>query len=153
MWSQLKGYWDEVKEQVPHIYDQISGNVSQHLSPLIPAIGGGNTAETIPLGDRTLRIVKKIGEGGYSFVYLAEEVHPPPNSSGTHSVQMFALKKILAAGVEQLCEAQREVDVMRCLSHPNLLPLLDFTIIPAEPKVGSGVTHILYMLFPLYVSF
>lgn len=116
----------------------------------------GQAAEASELDEEEgfrLRIVRKIGEGGYSFVYLAEEVKDNSKSSEAYlnrSPVQFALKKVLVGSKEQWREAEKEIDVMRKLQHPNLLRLIDSLIIPLHDK--SGATHAIYMVFPLYVS-
>ena len=78
---------------------------------------------------RSLRVVRLLGEGGYSFVYLVLETATTAASAGAasgHGVgQHYALKRVLCGGAEALAEARQEVAVMRRLRHPCLLPLLD----------------------------
>ena len=149
MWSQLKGYWDEVRDQLPQIRDHLNtqiSNISHQLAPL--GVGGiGGSGEVVTVGPRSLRVLKKIGEGGYSFVYLAEEVLPAP---APRRPQHFALKKVLADSEEQLAAARHEIAVMRRLTHPNILPLVDAAIVRSAQTSSAG--HVAYMLFPLYVS-
>eukprot|EP00798_Chlamydomonas_sp_ICE-L_P001707 gene1707-33113_t len=81
----------------------------------------------LAIGDRQFRILRQLGEGGYSYVYLATEV---PNSASDSSSraqgnQEYAIKKIQAPSPEALRNAQREVQLQRSFSHPHVLPLLD----------------------------
>lgn len=111
----------------------------------------------------------KLGEGGYSFVYLVREIQTEEHSAvgDTH----YALKKvksascshqcplkltpiatqplqILAGSNEQLIAAQKEVEVMTQLQHPNLLPLLTHTTL--ETYNNGSLLQLVYMLFPVY---
>ncbi|KAK9837404.1 hypothetical protein WJX84_001292 [Apatococcus fuscideae] len=87
-----------------------------------------------------------VGEGGYSFVYLVRELpstqcpDPPP--------LLYALKKVLAASSEQLKEAWHEIEVMRKVSHPNIMPLLRHATLPAQGE--GGAQQCIYMLMPLF---
>lgn len=160
MWSQLqgqlKGYLSDVAEQLPQLHGQLKEQINQHLTPLFPALGSGSAEEVI-VGSRRVRILRQLGEGGYSTVYLTEEVVPRSDRSlqtqqlGPRPGQ-FALKKILVDGTDRLSEANNEIKVMQQVQHPNLMPLLDFSIVPSSGARASA-THIAYLLFPLYVSY
>ncbi len=89
------------------------------------------------------RVLRKLGEGGYSYVFLVQQVEDKDGVG-----QQFALKKVLAGTRQQLEEAQHEVDVMQQLRHPNILPVLDHSVSRVESE--GGATHVVYMLFPLY---
>jgi serine/threonine kinase 16 len=106
----------------------------------------------VKVGNYSLRILRKLGEGGYSFVYLAEEILPETPISTTAASssihrpaqpRKYALKKVLAGEKEQLALAEREIEAMKRLPrHPNLLPLIEYQVVKAE-------TYVVYMLFPL----
>ncbi len=60
-----------------------------------------------------------------------------------------ALRQVLAVTPEGLAMARREIEVMRRLHHPCLLPLLAASITPqADEEHGSK--YVVHMLFPLY---
>ena len=64
-------------------------------------------------------------------------------------VYLSSCLQVLVATGEQLATARQEVDVMRRLHHPNLLPLLDSAVTHLdEPDNPSQFA--IYMLFPLY---
>lgn len=48
-----------------------------------------------------------------------------------------------------LDEATKEMDLMKKLHHPSLLPLLDSSVVQVQ-GTSSGASHVVYMLFPLY---
>eukprot|EP00889_Picochlorum_renovo_P002114 jgi/Picre1/29144/NNA_004537.t1 len=81
---------------------------------------------------------------GYSCVYLAEEVVGEGTSCGG---PRYALKRIACGGREQLAEANKEIDVMQSLEHPNILVLKGHAVVAA--KAGPA-TEIVYMLFDVY---
>ncbi|KAK9815571.1 hypothetical protein WJX72_006053 [[Myrmecia] bisecta] len=100
--------------------------------------------ETVELNGRQFRIVRLLAEGGYSFVYLAQEVpHQERPYSGRRE---FALKKVLAATGDAHQQAQHEIAIMEKLHHCNLLPLLVSARVPVDGIRGTAF----YMLFPLY---
>lgn len=172
MWASLqRGLHDmrqQLQDQLPELQQRLSQRMEQigeHLDPLVRKMNALSTSssreEEISLGEESrpvrLRILRKIGEGGYSFVYLAEvtasgQREGPWEVPGTH----LALKKILAGGRDQLVEAQREINIMSKLRHPNLLRLIDATIVSVRKDDGvsgtGGASHVVYMVFPLYVS-
>ena len=156
MWSQLQGYIKNVAEQLPHVHEQLKDQINQHLTPLFPALGSGS-AEEVVVGSRRVRILSQLGEGGYSTVYLTEEVIPDQPLRTRQAPQLgsppcqYALKKILVDGPDRLSEANNEIRVMLQVQHPNLMPLLDSSIVSSS-GIHASATHIAYLLFPLYVS-
>jgi serine/threonine kinase 16 len=72
--------------------------------------------KTVYLHGRTLKVLRLLGEGGYSFVYLVRDAEMG---------EEFALKKMLCQSSEHLQLAKREIDTMHAFRHPHLLELLD----------------------------
>ncbi|KAJ7762028.1 other/NAK protein kinase [Mycena maculata] len=92
----------------------------------------------VKINGRTFKINKVLGEGGFSFVYLAQDEH-----SGRH----FALKKIRCpTGAEGVKEAMREVEAYRRFKHPNIIRILDSAVV--QDPDGDG--KIVYLFLPLY---
>ncbi|KAK7050835.1 Serine/threonine-protein kinase env7 [Paramarasmius palmivorus] len=92
----------------------------------------------IKINGRTFNIVKVLGEGGFSFVYLAQD---------EHSGRQFALKKIRCpTGSEGVKEAMREVEAYRRFKHPNIIRILDSAVV--QDPDGEG--KIVYLFLPLY---
>ncbi len=58
------------------------------------------------------------------------------------------LLQILAGSSEQLTAAEKEVQVMTQLQHPNLLPLLAQAVVP--DRSDGRMLQLVYMLFPVY---
>lgn len=151
-WSQLRGYADTVSEQLQlSKLNTLKDQVNQHLNEWFPALGSVN--KEVRLGQRRLRVLKKLGEGGYSTVYLVEDVPLLENQShakGSLRGPRYALKEVITQGQDQLLEAEREIEVMKSLNHTNLMPILDEAVITSIR--GQARYKIVYMLFPLYVS-
>ncbi|KAK1216236.1 Serine/threonine-protein kinase env7 [Marasmius sp. AFHP31] len=92
----------------------------------------------VKINGRTFNIVKVLGEGGFSFVYLAQD---------EHSGRQFALKKIRCpTGSEGVKEAMREVEAYRRFKHPNIIKILDSAVV--QDPDGEG--KIVYLFLPLY---
>ncbi|KAH7930166.1 protein kinase [Leucogyrophana mollusca] len=92
----------------------------------------------VKINGRTFNIVKVLGEGGFSFVYLAQD-----ETSG----RQFALKKIRCpTGSDGVKEAMREVEAYRRFKHPNIIRILDSAVVQ-DPE-GEG--KIVYLFLPLY---
>ncbi|THV07287.1 other/NAK protein kinase [Dendrothele bispora CBS 962.96] len=92
----------------------------------------------VKINGRTFNIIKVLGEGGFSFVYLAQD---------EHSGRQFALKKIRCpTGSEGVKEAMREVEAYRRFKHPNIIKILDSAVI--QDPDGEG--KIVYLFLPLY---
>ena len=56
--------------------------------------------------------------------------------------------QVLASSGELLKEAWHEIEVMRRVSHPNIMPLLSHATVPAQGE--GGAQQCIYMLMPLY---
>ncbi|KAH8117862.1 other/NAK protein kinase [Phellopilus nigrolimitatus] len=92
----------------------------------------------LKINGRTFKIVKVLGEGGFSFVYLAQD---------EASARQFALKKIRCpTGSEGVKEAMREVEAYRRFKHPNIIRILDSAVV--QDVDGDG--KIVYLFLPLY---
>ncbi|TFK75173.1 Pkinase-domain-containing protein [Pluteus cervinus] len=92
----------------------------------------------IKINGRTFQIVKVLGEGGFSFVYLAQD-----EGSG----RQFALKKIRCpTGSEGVNEAMREIDAYRRFKHPNIIRILDSAVV--QDPDGEG--KVVYLFLPLF---
>ncbi|KAF8703626.1 hypothetical protein AX14_014187 [Amanita brunnescens Koide BX004] len=92
----------------------------------------------VKINGRTFQIVKVLGEGGFSFVYLAQD-----EVSG----RQFALKTIRCpTGSGDVKQAMREVEAYRRFKHPNIIRILDSAVV--QDPDGDG--KIVYLFLPLY---
>ncbi|KAF9223730.1 protein kinase [Gyrodon lividus] len=122
---QLMSAFDSLKDQVKDAIWALSSCLCQQSA-------------RVKINGRTFNIVKVLGEGGFSFVYLAQD-----ETSG----RQFALKKIRCpTGSEGVKEAMREVEAYRRFKHPNIIRILDSAVVQ-DPE-GEG--QIVYLFLPLY---
>ncbi|TDL25672.1 protein kinase [Rickenella mellea] len=116
---------DNVKDQIKDALWAISSCICQ-------------PSAKVKINGRTFKIVKVLGEGGFSFVYLAQD---------EHSGRQFALKKIRCpTGSDGVKEAMREVEAYRRFKHPNIIRILDSAVV--QDHDGEG--KIVYLFLPLY---
>ncbi|KAI9316534.1 kinase-like domain-containing protein [Dichotomocladium elegans] len=106
------------------------------LDTIYAAVGCCIPDANISINGRAYRIVKLLGEGGFSFVYLAED------GSGN----LYALKKVRCTlDTEEAKVAQREVEVYRLFEHKNIIRMLDTSTVTEQ----DGSTTI-YIFLPYY---
>jgi len=89
----------------------------------------------VSINRKSYKIIRLLGEGGFSFVYLVHE-----SSSGN----LFALKKIRCP-YGDVADAMREVDSYRMFNHKSLIQCVDFST--NQERDGSKS---LYILLPYY---
>ncbi|GAB0131780.1 hypothetical protein EsDP_00000239 [Epichloe bromicola] len=96
---------------------------------------------TLKINGRSFKILRLLGEGGFSYVYLVED---------TTSHQLFALKKIRCPfGAESVQQAMREVDAYRLFAHiPTIIPAVDHSV--ATERGADETTKTVYVLLPYY---
>ena len=97
-------------------------------------------AEEVSVEGRRFAVHRQLGEGGFSFVYLAREV---PDARG----EDFALKRVLLHEDEHVAAVEREMAVMRRFEHPNVLPLLHAEIEPRVPDAPRRA-NLVFPAFP-----
>ncbi|WIA19338.1 hypothetical protein OEZ85_003970 [Tetradesmus obliquus] len=102
--------------------------------------------EVLTVNNRSYRVIKQLGEGGYAFVYLAKEL--PTSERPSAPSDAVAIKKIIAASGEKLSAARKEVEVLRALSHVHCLHLLDHAINPCSSS--SSLAYSVLLVFPAY---
>ncbi|KAG0491904.1 hypothetical protein HPP92_004990 [Vanilla planifolia] len=132
------------------------------LNAIYSAANGGGD---VWINENRFRILKQLGEGGFTFVYLVKEiVADAAVSSGGLAAKkfidpshlsndgMYALKKVLIQSDEQLALVRQEVHVSSLFNHPNLLPLLDHAIITVKGAQNGSMNHEAYLLFPVHLD-
>ncbi|KAL4451544.1 hypothetical protein ABPG75_007206 [Micractinium tetrahymenae] len=169
-WRQsLTACWHSVAMTLPEGLQESLSHLGQSLGQSLGLgglngdVGGGTAAgQVYELHGRRLRVIRQLGEGGYSFVYLVQplrpdSVHSSSAGGGPLAVaaaapaagQLFALKRVLCGSEQQLREAEHEVAVMRRLRHPCLLALEAASTQLQRAPDGSS-RHVVLMLFPVY---
>ncbi|KAG0232569.1 hypothetical protein BGW42_008083 [Actinomortierella wolfii] len=92
---------------------------------------------TLTINRRNFKVVKLLGEGGFSFVYLVQDV-----ATG----RLYALKKIRCPfGSEGVQDAMKEAEMYRTFQHENLVRMIDTCVV--TDKDGS---KIVYIFLPYY---
>ncbi|KAM5351652.1 hypothetical protein ACJ41O_004375 [Fusarium nematophilum] len=96
---------------------------------------------TLKINSRSFKILRLLGEGGFSYVYLVED-------TSTH--ELFALKKIRCPfGAESVQQAMREVDAYRLFAHvPTIISAVDHSV--ATERGADETTKTVYVLLPYY---
>ncbi|KAG8419823.1 Serine/threonine-protein kinase env7 [Metarhizium acridum] len=96
---------------------------------------------TLKINSRSFKILRLLGEGGFSYVYLVED-------AATH--ELFALKKIRCPfGAESVQQAMREVDAYRLFAHiPTIISAVDHAV--ATERGADEATKTVYVLLPYY---
>ncbi|KAF2836396.1 serine/threonine kinase 16 [Patellaria atrata CBS 101060] len=94
----------------------------------------------LKINSRSFKILRLLGEGGFSYVYLIQE-----NSNQS----LYALKKIRCPfGQESVSQALKEVEAYSLFSpHPNIIHSVDHSI--ASDKSDPGAKTV-YILLPYY---
>lgn len=85
--------------------------------------------QTVEVGSVKLRVKKAIAEGGFAFVFMAQD----PNTGN-----YFALKRLIAADEDTNNLIKQEINILRKLSgHPNIIQYLSAAYID-KAKSGHG---------------
>ncbi|MCO5561871.1 hypothetical protein L7F22_015496 [Adiantum nelumboides] len=122
------------------------------LNALYDAVSGG---ADVWIHDRRFKLVRTLGEGGFSFVYLVKEQpggrpgKQPSNPSLTSDDGLYALKKVVIQTEEQLELVKKEIQTTSLFNHPNLLPLIDHAIISVKGPQEGAWNQEAYLLFPV----
>ncbi|KAI1416037.1 kinase-like protein [Hypoxylon sp. FL1857] len=95
---------------------------------------------TLKINSRSFKILRLLGEGGFSYVYLVQD---------TATAELFALKKIRCPfGAESVQQAMREVEAYKTFSHtPNIIHSVDYSIASERNDADSKTV---YVLLPYY---
>lgn len=119
--------------------------VHRVVSSMMTGISGASdrfwssTASGVRIQDREYTVLRKIAEGGFSYVYAVRD-----NDRGN----VYAMKRVLIQSKEQMKSVKWEVEVHRAFKHPNLLPLVGYGV---EDSVSDS-SRVARLLFPLYTS-
>ncbi|KAL3676336.1 hypothetical protein R1sor_026284 [Riccia sorocarpa] len=117
-----------------------------------------NSGQDVWVNTRRFKVVRQLGEGGFAFVYLVrEQTSEPPNrapkkESFVSADGLYALKKVLIQTDEQLELVKREIKISSSFNHPNLLPLVEHSIIAVKGAQEGSWNQEAYLLFPVYLD-
>lgn len=115
------------------------------------------------INESRFKILRPLGDGGFSYVYLVKEIIPDGSHSGLANNKSidpshvsddgtYAIKKVIIQSEEQLELVREEIRISSLFSHPNLLPLLDHAIIAVKGDQGGTQNHEAYLLFPVHLE-
>ncbi|CAM6085546.1 unnamed protein product [Calypogeia fissa] len=110
------------------------------------------------VNERRFKVVRQLGEGGFAFVFLVRELSGEhahrASKSQTHVAAdgLYALKKVLVQTDEQLELVKQEISVSSSFNHPNLLPLLEHSIIAVKGAQEGLWNQEAYLLFPVHLD-
>ena len=94
-------------------------------------------SRTVSVNGRAFNIVRKVGEGGFSFVYLVHDAK---------TGQPFAMKKMYCQSAEQKDAARHEVQIhIQFSRHANIMPLVEHSFV----RLNDGTEEAL-LVFPYY---
>lgn len=95
---------------------------------------------TLKINSRSFKILRLLGEGGFSYVYLVQD---------TATAELFALKKIRCPfGAESVQQAMREVEAYKTFAHtPSIIHSVDYSI---ANERGDADSKTVYVLLPYY---
>ncbi|KAK0260034.1 hypothetical protein B0A54_09520 [Friedmanniomyces endolithicus] len=95
---------------------------------------------SLRINGRSFKILRLLGEGGFSYVYLVQSPGDPT---------LYALKKIRCPfGQESVTQALKEVEAYSLFSpHPNIIHAIDHSV---ESDRGDEGNKTVYILLPYY---
>ncbi|ESP04238.1 hypothetical protein LOTGIDRAFT_223991 [Lottia gigantea] len=98
--------------------------------------------EAIHVNNRSFYTKSRLGEGGFSYVDLVEDVN---------SHKLYALKKITCHSKDDERIALEEVEVMKLFKHDNIVPLEEAAVVPINvyTKMRDVVSEVL-IIMPFY---
>lgn len=98
--------------------------------------------ESLHVENKRYFIRSRLGEGGFSYVDLVEE-------SSTR--KLFALKRLTCHSKEEENVALQEVEIMRRISHPNVVPLVGHMVVQVghHSKTMDIVSEV-FIVMPYY---
>ncbi|KZF26007.1 kinase-like protein [Xylona heveae TC161] len=94
----------------------------------------------LKINNRSFRMLRLLGEGGFSYVYLVQD---------TSNEALYALKKIRCPfGQESVALALKEVEAYTLFSpHPNIIHSVDYSVTSDKSDPGAKTV---YILLPYY---
>ncbi|KAL2270138.1 hypothetical protein VTJ83DRAFT_2322 [Remersonia thermophila] len=119
--------------------------MAQVFLDLVASFGGClncfPSSPTLKINSRSFKILRLLGEGGFSYVYLVQD---------TSTSELFALKKIRCPfGAESVAQAMKEVEAYKLFSHsPGIIHCVDYAI--ATERGGGDDSKTVYVLLPYY---
>ncbi|KAJ3107322.1 Serine/threonine-protein kinase 16 [Phlyctochytrium bullatum] len=95
---------------------------------------------SVKLGSRSFTVIRQLGEGGFSFVYLVRETTP-----GRASSTRYALKRVRIQLPEHEDRVRAEIAAHSAVNSPHVLKLLDSSVVKRPGADSEGL-----LLLPFY---
>lgn len=125
----------------PTLVEQLSHYVLDGLWQLGNCFSCFPSSPSLKINGRSFKILRLLGEGGFSFVYLVQSPGDPT---------LYALKKIRCPfGEESVSLALKEVEAYSLFSpHPNIIHAIDHAV--ETDRGGDAGSKTVYILLPYY---
>jgi serine/threonine kinase 16 len=125
----------------PTLVEQLSHYVLDGIWQLGNCFSCFPSTPSLKINGRSLKILRLLGEGGFSYVYLVQSPGDPT---------LYALKKIRCPfGQESVSHALKEVEAYRLFSpHPNIIHAIDHSV--ETERGGDAANKTVYILLPYY---
>ncbi|KAK0731615.1 kinase-like domain-containing protein [Lasiosphaeris hirsuta] len=110
------------------------------LSSLGSCLNCFPSSPTLKINSRSFKILRLLGEGGFSYVYLVQD---------TSTAELLALKKIRCPfGAESVAQAMKEVEAYKLLGGcPGIIHSVDYSVAGERSDPQSKTV---YVLLPYY---
>ncbi|KAK5172016.1 Serine/threonine-protein kinase env7 [Saxophila tyrrhenica] len=124
----------------PSLITQLSHYILDGLWQLQSCFNCFPSNPSLKINGRSFKILRLLGEGGFSYVYLVQSPGDPT---------LYALKKIRCPfGQESVSQALKEVEAYSLFTpHPNIIHAVDHSV---ESDRGDPGSKTVYILLPYY---
>lgn len=125
----------------PSLVTQLSHYILDGLWQLQSCFNCFPSNPSLKINGRSFKILRLLGEGGFSYVYLVQSPGDPT---------LYALKKIRCPfGQESVAQALKEVEAYSLFSpHPNIIHAVDHSV--ESERGGDAGSKTVYILLPYY---
>ena len=125
----------------PSLVKQLSHYILDGIWQLSQLCNCFPSTPSIKINGRSFKILRLLGEGGFSYVYLVQSPGDPT---------LYALKKIRCPfGQESVSQALKEVEAYSLFTpHPNIIHAIDHSV--ETERGGDTGNKTVYILLPYY---
>ena len=125
----------------PSLVTQLSHYILDGLWQLQSCFNCFPSNPSLKINGRSFKILRLLGEGGFSYVYLVQSPGDPT---------LYALKKIRCPfGQESVSQALKEVEAYSLFSpHPNIIHAIDHSV--ESDRGGDAGSKTVYILLPYF---
>lgn len=130
-----------MQQSQPSAISTLSSYILDSLWTLTNCFNCFPSNPSLRINGRSYKILRLLGEGGFSYVYLVQSPGDPT---------LYALKKIRCPfGQESVAQALKEVEAYSLFSpHPNIIHAIDHEV--AKERGGDEGSKTVYILLPYY---